>query len=71
MSPDSAVPENLQWRKALRSLGNGNCVEVARVATGVIVRDSKDPDGATLGYSQESWKSFVMQARTGSLGLSR
>ena len=66
MSLDSATPETLQWRKALRSLGNGNCVEVAPLTSGVLVRDSKDPNGPLIGYSTDSWKSFVMRARTGS-----
>jgi hypothetical protein len=65
MSLDSAAPETFQWRKALRSLGNGNCVEVAPVTVGVLVRDSQDPRGPAINYSPDSWKSFVTQARTG------
>ncbi|TNY37559.1 DUF397 domain-containing protein [Thermomonospora catenispora] len=37
------------WRKARRSQGStGNCVEVARAADIVAVRDSKDPHGPVL-----------------------
>jgi uncharacterized protein DUF397 len=53
------------WRKARRSMANGNCVEV-RPATGVIaVRDSKNPDGLVLAYSAESWRAFTRAARIG------
>lgn len=65
MSLDSAAPENIQWRKALRSLGNGNCVEVAPLATKILVRDSQDPDGLTIGYPSQTWESFVSRARSG------
>lgn len=65
MSLDSAAPETIYWRKALRSVGNGNCVEVAPVAPGVVVRDSKDPDGLVIRYSPDSWGSFVTRARSG------
>ncbi|GAA4365078.1 hypothetical protein GCM10023088_10080 [Actinomadura verrucosospora] len=35
-----------KWRKSSYSASNGgNCVELADAATGVAVRDSKDPDG--------------------------
>jgi hypothetical protein len=71
MSLDNAAPADLEWRKALRSLGNGNCVEVAPVTPGVLVRDSKDLDGPVIGYSLESWNSFVIQARTGSFDFPR
>jgi hypothetical protein len=64
MSLDSAALEAIQWRKALRSVGNGNCVEVAPVAAGIVVRDSKDPDGLVIRYSPHSWESFVKRARS-------
>jgi hypothetical protein len=56
----------LAWRKAQRSMSNGACVEVAPTAAGVVVRDSKDPDGLVIGYAHQSWKSFVMRAQSGS-----
>jgi len=38
----------------------GNCVEVARNLPGlVVVRDSKEPDGATLVVSREAWQIFI------------
>lgn len=35
------------------------CVEVARKTEGVAVRDSKNPDGSTLFFSNEEWDAFV------------
>jgi hypothetical protein len=46
------------WRKASYSNGSGNCVEVA--AEGVIlVRDTTDRDGGTLGFTAEAWARFI------------
>ncbi|MEU1647099.1 DUF397 domain-containing protein [Micromonospora zamorensis] len=54
-----------RWRKSTKSGGNGgNCVEVADNLPGVVlVRDTKDRDGATLAFSPESWRGFVTMAR--------
>ena len=71
MSLDNAAPESFGWRKALRSLGNGNCVEVATVAAGVAVRDSKDPAGPMLTLDAHSWRSFAGAARRGGFDLNR
>jgi Domain of unknown function (DUF397) len=70
MSVDNAVPGPLPWRKALRSVGNGNCVEVAPAAAGVVVRDSQDPDGLALAYNASSWRAFAVAARQGYFDLS-
>lgn len=58
--------QRLAWRKALRSMSNGACVEVAPVVEGVAIRDSKDPYGLVLRYSPASWNSFLKTARVGS-----
>ncbi|MCZ7374310.1 DUF397 domain-containing protein [Micromonospora sp. WMMC250] len=54
-----------RWRKSTRSGGNGgNCVEVADNLPGVVlVRDTKDREGATLAFSPASWRCFVALAR--------
>jgi hypothetical protein len=50
----------ITWRKATYSSGNGgNCIEVGTVGRAVAVRDSKDPDGAKLGFTPESWTAFT------------
>lgn len=69
MSLDNAAPQSFGWRKALRSLGNGNCVEVAPVAAGVAVRDSKDPAGPMLSLDAQAWRSFAGAARRGRFDL--
>lgn len=39
----------LRWRKSTRSIGNGQCVEAARLTDGrLAVRDSVDTSGATI-----------------------
>lgn len=48
-----------QWRKSSFSNGGGNaCVEVAS-ADGVMVRDSTDRDGGTLGFTAGAWTAFL------------
>jgi hypothetical protein len=49
-----------EWHKSSYSGQDGNCVEVARNLPGLVaVRDSKEPDGAKLVVSQETWRAFV------------
>ncbi|WP_433537113.1 DUF397 domain-containing protein [Micromonospora sp. CA-249363] len=54
-----------RWRTATRSSNNGgDCVEVADNLPGrVLVRDSKDRDGATLTFAPTAWASFVDAVR--------
>jgi Domain of unknown function (DUF397) len=56
------------WRKARRSMANGNCVEVGPSNGVVAVRDSKNPGGYVLAYSPESWRVFTREARKGNFG---
>ena len=59
----------LDWRKAKRSMSNGNCAEVALAAGTVAIRDSKDPYGPALRYSPDSWRLFLDEVRTGNYDL--
>jgi hypothetical protein len=53
-----------EWRKSSYSSQSGNCVEVARnLPELVAVRDSKEPDGAKLVVSRETWQGFLKGLR--------
>ncbi|HEY3953686.1 MAG TPA: DUF397 domain-containing protein [Streptosporangiaceae bacterium] len=53
----------LSWRKSSYSGANGGqCVEVS--ARGLIfVRDSKNPHGAVLAFTPETWRRFAGQIK--------
>lgn len=53
------------WRKSTASQGTGECVEVAHVAGMVAVRDSKDPDGNALLFTQSEWSAFLRGVANG------
>ncbi|MFI9847924.1 DUF397 domain-containing protein [Nonomuraea sp. NPDC051941] len=55
-----SAPPQLRWFKSTFSSYNGNCVEVATLASGNIgVRDSKDPHGPVLEFSAEEWAQLL------------
>lgn len=53
------------WRTSTRSGANGNCVEVARLASAVALRDSKDPSGPALVFMPQEWAAFIEGAKDG------
>lgn len=58
------------WRKSTRSGNGNNCVEVAtNVEPGVLVRDSKDPAGAVLGFARSDWTAFTVGLHQGQFNL--
>jgi hypothetical protein len=57
--------ETSGWRKARRSMANGDCIEVLPVNEGIAVRDSKNPGGYVLAYSAPSWRAFTLAAQQG------
>lgn len=59
------------WHKAKRSMGNGECVEVAPVPGTVFVRDSKNPSARTLTYPTAAWQSFLSAAKRGDFDVLR
>jgi hypothetical protein len=59
------------FRKSTYSGGaNANCVEVALMADGVRVRDSKDRGGPILRFTFSEWAAFIAGAQAGEFDLS-
>lgn len=55
--PDRAL---IAWRKSTYSGSTGgDCVEVGGAADSVLVRDTKNRDGATMDIPAAAWRSFV------------
>lgn len=53
-----------RWRKSSFSMSNGDCIEVADLATGSIgIRDSKAIAGRYLRFSPHAWTAFVGDIR--------
>jgi len=55
------------WRKSLWSVGNGACVEVAPVNGYIVVRDTTDRSGPVIRYSAQTWRTFLADAKAGTL----
>ena len=60
----AAASSRAAWRKSSHSGANGDCVEVARPAPGLIaIRDSKDPGGPRLAFTPGQWTTFTTAVR--------
>jgi hypothetical protein len=56
----TAASARAAWRTSSHSGANGDCVEVARPAPGVIaIRDSKNPGGSALAFPSVHWTAFT------------
>ncbi|WP_328601112.1 DUF397 domain-containing protein [Actinomadura physcomitrii] len=54
------------WRKSTYSDGHGGeCVEVAAIKKGLLVRDSKNPNGPVLGLNPAAARDFINYVRAG------
>jgi len=49
----------LAWRKASRSNAGNDCVEIARISDGYLIRDSKNPDGPRLPLDAPTWAALI------------
>ena len=47
------------YRKARRSMNNGNCAEVGTAGSGVLVRDTADRSGPVLRFPVQAWTAFT------------
>jgi Domain of unknown function (DUF397) len=58
----------LNWRKSSYSGSNGgNCIEIA--ASGrVLVRDTKDREGAVLAFTPDAWAAFAASIKNRNAG---
>lgn len=57
------------WRKSRYSNPSGNCVEVSELPRGRVgVRDSQDPAGPVLVFTQAVWDAFIRAVRASGLG---
>ena len=58
---------NLNWRKSSYSGGGagGNCVEVAKIVDGVLVRNSKRPDGEIIAFTSSELSAWIDGCKAG------
>ncbi|MEU8803284.1 DUF397 domain-containing protein [Spirillospora sp. NPDC048819] len=63
------APYALRWRKATASQGSQGCVELAPLAGGLVVRDSKNPDGPTLLFGRSAWCELTDRVNRGEFDL--
>ena len=56
------------WRKSSYSNPSGNCVEAARLADGVAVRNSRFPGGPALVFTEAEWAAFLLGVKEGDFG---
>jgi hypothetical protein len=59
----------VQWRKSRRSNNGGDCVEAATLDRAHLARDSKDPNGPVLAFSQSEWSRFLGNVKAGAFDL--
>jgi len=58
------------WRKSTFSSNADACVEVCPTDDGgMMVRDSKDPNGAALTFTRNEWTAFIEGAKASEFDL--
>lgn len=60
----------IEWRTSSYSSSNGGqCVQVGTSPQFVAVRDSQDPDGPALVFTQADWQTFLGHLKDGQAAL--
>jgi hypothetical protein len=59
MSVSADEVTSLTWRKSMRSIGNGQCVEIAQLPDGIAMRDSTDRHGPVIRLAVPVWRVFL------------
>jgi len=59
VQPDGCFP--ISWRKSRYSADQGNCVEIARLQTSVLIRDSQAVSGPVLTITPAQWAEFILR----------
>jgi Domain of unknown function (DUF397) len=60
------------WRKSSHSGANGGqCIEVGATPGAVLVRDSKETDGAVLAFGRKAWETFAAKVKADLAATSR
>ncbi|MEV5573363.1 DUF397 domain-containing protein [Spirillospora sp. NPDC052269] len=69
-APPRSALAAASWRKSSHSQGEGaECVELARIAATICLRDSKDADGPALVFSPSHARALVTLVKDGELDL--
>jgi len=55
----------IKWTKSTFSGNSGSCVEYRVENDTIQVRDSKDPQGPILNFTEAEWRAFVLGAKAG------
>ena len=59
----------IHWRKSSRSATGSQCVEIGYTRGLILARDSKNPTGSTLAFSQTKWTEFLNAVKNNDLNL--
>lgn len=59
------MTDHLKWRISSYSANNGSCVAVADLDGTVLVRNSNQPDRATLALPRDAMAAFVAASKAG------